>query len=155
RALSKGASPHKTRIRLTDSRSFCTRVMPPARSWVLAGTTSRAHSSPSVSTATNRLRPLIFFPRVEAARAALLGRLHRRAVEDGRGRLGLLAGLAPDLVAQGVVDPVPGAVPLPDPEVVEHDAVRRQVVGQGAPDAAVAGLVQDGVDDLAPGIPGR
>src|SRR5262249_24644062 len=37
----------------------------------------------------------------------------------------------------------------------EGGAVRRQVVGQGPPDAAVAGLVEDGVDDLPAGVLSR
>src|SRR5207237_4990937 len=120
--------------RFTAACSNSTNRMPPARSWVLAGVTTSAHRSPSVSTATNRLRPTTFFPRVGPARAALLGRLHRLAVEDrGRG-LGIPPGRPPDLLPQGVVDPVPGAVPLPRPEVVERDPPARQVVGPRAPD---------------------
>src|SRR5262249_61363184 len=110
--------------------------MPPPRSCTLAGPTSSAPPTPSVPTATNRLRPLTFLPRVQAAGAALLGGLDRLAGEDGRGRLGLLAGGPADLGPQGVVDPAPGAVRLPPPEVVEGDAVGRQVVGQRPPDAA-------------------
>lgn len=48
------------------------------------------------------------------------------------------------------MDLLPGAILLPEPEVVEDDPVGRQVVGQGLPGAAVMGLVEDGVDDLAP-----
>jgi hypothetical protein len=47
------------------------------------------------------------------------------------------------------VDFVPTSILLPGAEVVEHDAVGRQVVGQGAPNAAIASLVEDGVDHLA------
>src|SRR5256885_5786289 len=139
-------------MRFTTPRSLSTSTTPPARSCTSAGSTTSAHTRPSVSTARNRLRPLIFFPRVHSPRAALLGRLHRLAVEDGGRELGPPAILAADLLAQRVVKAVPGAVALPGAEVVEHDPVAGQVVRQGAPSAAVAGLIKDGVDDLAPGV---
>lgn len=50
-----------------------------------------------------------------------------------------------NLGAQGVVNSVPGAVLLPETEVVESDTVRRKIVGQRPPDTTVAGLVEDGV----------
>src|SRR4051794_16326923 len=148
RAASKCESPHTTFSRFTAARSRSISGTPPARSWVSAGTTISAHTRPRVSTATNRLRPATLFPPVVPVRAAQLGPLHRLAVHDRHRRPRLLPGGPPDLRPQGVVDAVPGAVGLPRPEVVEADAVRRQVVGQRPPDAAVAGLVQDGVHDL-------
>jgi hypothetical protein len=129
--------------------------MPPARSWVSAGTTRSAHTSPRVSTATNRLRPASFFPPVVPVRAAVLGPLDRLAVEDRDRRPGPLPGGPADLGPQAVVELAPGAVLLPGAEVMEDDPVGRQVVGQGAPDAPVAGLVQHAVDDLAAGVAGR
>src|SRR5579871_1246960 len=51
------------------------------------------------------------------------------------------------------MDTVPGAtILLPEAEVVRSNAVGRQVMGQGSPDAAVAGLVEDGVDHLASAV---
>ena len=44
--------------------------------------------------------------------------------------------------------PLPGAITTPGTEVVEHDAPRRQVVGQHPPGAPSAQHVADGVDDL-------
>src|SRR5436305_6716941 len=155
RAVSKWASPHTTFSRLTAARSRSMSGGPPCRSWVSAGTTISAQSSPRVSTATNRLRPASFFPPVVPVRAAVLGPLHGLAVHDRHRRLGPLAGGPPDLGPEGVVDRVPGAVLLPRPEVVEDDPVRGQVVGERSPDAPVAGLVEDGVDDLPPAVPGR
>src|SRR5947207_5760499 len=135
RAGSKWESPQTTLTRLTAARSFWIRGMPPARSWTDAGVTITAHSSPRVSTATNRFRPTTFFPRVSPTRAAHLRRLHRLAVHDGRRRLRLPAGGPADVRPEPVVNLVPGAVLLPGPEVVEDDPVRRQVVGQGPPHA--------------------
>jgi len=58
------------------------------------------------------------------------------------------------LGAESVVDAVPGAVGLPGPEVVNHDAVWGQVVWQGPLGASVAGLVEDGVDHVPAVVPG-
>src|ERR1700755_496927 len=154
RAVSKWVSPHTTSSRFTAARSRSISLGPPARSWVSAGTTINAHHRPRVSTATNRLRPATFFPPVVPVRAAQLRPLDRLAVHDRHRRLGRLPGGLADLGAEGVVDLVPGAVLLPPEEVVEHDPVRRQVVGQRPPHAPVAGLVQDGVDHLPAGVPG-
>src|SRR6185312_9232898 len=93
---------------------------------MLAGTTSNAHSKPSVSTATNRLRPRIFFSRVDPVRAAHFRGLYRLAVEDGRRGFGLLAGRSPHFIAQGVVNVVPGTVFLPGSEVVEDGTTERR-----------------------------
>src|SRR6185437_6677211 len=128
-AVSKWLSPHSFLRRLTAPCSRSTRAMPPTRSWTEAGTTSNAHSRPSVSTATKRLRPMIFFFRIDPAWTALLGRGHRLAVEDGGRRLGRLAGRAADFVTQRVVGFVPTAVLLPGAEVMKHRPVGRQVVG--------------------------
>src|SRR4051812_23571332 len=97
RAVSKWVSPHTTFSRLTAARSRSIRGGPPARSWVSAGTTMSAHTSPRVSTATNRLRPATFFPPVVPVRAAQLRPLHRLAVHDRHRRLGRLPGGLPDL----------------------------------------------------------
>ena len=117
-----------------------------------AGKTSNAPISPNLSTAMQRLRPLTFFPRVSPAAAALLGCLDRLAVPDHRGRLGLLPGVPAGLLPQGIVAPVPGAVPLLDPEVVADDPVWRQVLGHCSPNAAVVGLLEDAVDHLPTGV---
>ncbi len=91
--------------------------------------TRRQHQQrPKQAQRVHRHEPLAavdFFPRVHPAGAALLGRLHRRTVQDHRRRLGPFAGLAPDLLPEGVVDALPGAVLLPEAEVREDDAVGR------------------------------
>src|SRR5262249_54216486 len=53
----------------------------PSRSCLLAGVPPPAKSSPSTSTSTCLLRPLIFFPRVEAPDAGVVGGLDRLAVQ--------------------------------------------------------------------------
>ena len=53
------------------------------------------------------------------------------------------------------MDPLPGAVGLPAAEVVEGGTVGHQVVGQGPPGAALAGLVEEGVKHLAAAVLGR
>ena len=81
--------------------------------------------------------------------------LHRLTVDDGRAGTGLATlGLA-QLGVQGVMCPLPGAITTPSPEVVEHGAPRRQVMGQHPPGAPSAQHVADGVDDLPPGVGDR
>src|SRR5579875_493914 len=99
------------------------------RSGTEAGTTINAHSKPRVSTATNRLRPTIFFPRIGSPWAALFGGFYRLAVEDGHRGLGFFPDRRTNFGPQGVVDLVPSAVFLPEAEVVEDDTIRGQVVG--------------------------
>src|SRR5215207_3842999 len=155
RAVSKCESPHTTFSRLTAPRSRSTSGMPPTRSWMSAGVTINAQISPSVSTATNRLRPATFFPPVVPVRGTELGPLDRLTVHDRDRRLGVLPDRLPNLLPEGVVNLVPGAVRLPRAEVVEHDPVRGQVMRQRSPHAPVPGLVQDRVDHLPAGVPGR
>jgi hypothetical protein len=50
------------------------------------------------------------------------------------------------------VNPLPGAVLLPRPEVVKHDAVGRKVLGQRPPGAAFPDQIEDGVDDFPAGV---
>src|SRR5690606_31053704 len=93
-----------------------------------------------------------FFPRVVAPGPALFGRLDRLAVEDRRGWLGRPTRLLADPLAELLVQPLPRAVRLPLAEPVEHDVVWRQVVRQRTPRTAVAGDVQDRIDDLPLGV---
>src|SRR5207247_6911747 len=74
--------------------------------------------------------------------------LDRLAVEVGGARRALAAGLLARLVAQGVVDPLPGAVLAPLAEVVVGGGPGAVVLGQGAPLAAGAVDVEDGVHDV-------
>src|SRR5262249_22271593 len=86
---------------------------------------------------------------VVAALAPHLGGLDTLAVDVGHPRRLVPAGLAADLAAEGIDDPLPGAVLLPGLQVVEGGALGGQVVRQHVPLAAGAGLVQQRVDDLA------
>src|SRR5271166_4642695 len=62
-----------------------------SRSWVSAGVIWHSIGRPSVSTATWRLRPLIFLGGIEAARPASLRRLDRLAVDHDHSRGGIAA----------------------------------------------------------------
>ena len=95
-----------------------------------------------------RFRPVIFFPRVEAALAAHLGGLRALTVDDGSARLGVPPGAHPHGLAQGGVDPFPGAVERPFVEVIPDAVIIREVLGQHRPLTARPCEVQDGVDDL-------
>src|SRR5262249_56162879 len=95
--------------------------------------------------------PRGFFAAVGAGRPAAAAPLDRLAVQVGGARGPLAAGLLADAVAQGVVDPVPGAVLAPLAEVVVGGGPGRVDLGQGAPLAAGAVDVQDGVHDFVGG----
>src|SRR2546421_4430953 len=64
------------------------------------------------------------------------------------GRLGATL-LAADLTAQGIHQLLPGTVLLPSDEVVPGGALGDQVMGEIVPLDTRAGLVEQGVDDLA------
>jgi hypothetical protein len=98
------------------------------------------------------LRPLIFFPRVEAAFAAPLAGLNRLAVEHGRGRLLVPALGVAQVGAQGVVDPLPGPVGLPAAEVAVDGLPGGEVVRQHSPGAAGGQEVEDGVEQVPVGV---
>src|SRR6185437_16311054 len=110
---------------------------------------TRAQSNPSVSTTACRFRPTTFFPRVVAAWSGLLGRLYALAVEDRSRRLRRMTRFLPHTFAQLGMNQFPGAVLLPGTEIVKHDSIGRQVVGQGSPRAAIADQIPDRVHDFA------
>ncbi len=59
-----------SRTRGSQCRAAPSSHRPASRSWSFAGVTSRAHTSPSESTPTTRLRPTAFFPPVVPPGAA-------------------------------------------------------------------------------------
>ena len=93
------------------------------------GRTITASSSPSVSTSRCRLRPTDFFP-PSYPRAAACSVVLTAGCPPRRPTAWPAGPRPADLGPGGVVDAVPGAGLLPRPEVVEHDPVRRQVVGK-------------------------
>src|SRR5436305_3546117 len=121
----------------------------PSASCTDAGVITMAQIHPSVSTTTLRLRPVISFPGVVAFGPALLGGLHALAVENRRGRLGRFAFALANARPQSIMNAVPRSVGLPHAEVMKNDAIRRKIMRQAPPDAAIARLIQDRVDDLA------
>src|SRR3954447_4271273 len=124
----------------------------PSKSCTLAGNTATAQTSPSVSTSTCRLRPLIFFPRVVALRPARFGGLDGLAVDDA-GRGGFLLALdGAEVDPQGVVDLLEEPLVPPGVEVVADQAPGREVVRQHPPGAATFGQVEQGVDHFAAGV---
>src|SRR5262245_22273070 len=114
-----------------------------------AACTSTTSSRPPVSTTTCRLRPLIFFPPVEATAPAGLGRLRRLAVQYCRARLRRPPFAFPILPPQQVIHAPPRPVVLPLLEVVVDRRPLREIVRQEAPGAAGAVDVEDRVRDLA------
>jgi hypothetical protein len=123
----------------------------PSRSWTLAAVTTIASSSPRVSTARWRFRPLTFGGVVAAALLGDgVGGPHRLGVDDRRARNGVGACDEADLGAELVVQCAGGAAGVPAPVEPVYGAPGREVTGQGPPHAAVMGHIADGVDDVAP-----
>ena len=73
-----------------------------------------------MSTKICRLRPVIFFPTVEASVAPNLGRLDGLAVHDASARRRLPSRLLAHALPQGPIDPCQRPVPRPDVEVVAY-----------------------------------
>lgn len=74
---------------------------------------------------------------------------HALAVDDASGRRGLPAGLLARRHDQLGVQDLPGSILPPAPEIAEHRALGRQLLGQEVPGAAGAQQIEDGVQDLA------
>src|SRR5262249_58197434 len=105
----KPAAAITSRTRASSPRTSASSQQPPSRSCTSAGSTSKAHTKPSESTATKRLRPLTFFPPVVALGAADVGRLDRLAVHPQRRRGRHGARLEPHFLAQRGVGLLPHA----------------------------------------------
>src|SRR4051812_17679594 len=102
----------------------------PLRSWMPAGCTRALSRLPSVSTrvqrtALNALAAGDLLAAVVAARAAGLGGAGGLAVDDGRRGLRPAADGEAVALAQGGIDPLPGAETAPLGVVVEHGAPGR------------------------------
>lgn len=94
--------------------------------------------------------PLDLLAVVEAMDGAAAGRgLDRLAIDSRRAWAGVAAGLEADLLPQGLVDFVPGAVAAPAAVPGVDGTPGREVVGQQAPLAAAADQVEDAVDHFA------
>src|SRR5690606_19245197 len=139
----------------TRSRNCSKASLPPSRSCTEAGVMTNAQSKPSVSTTACRLRPTSFFSPVVAARPALFGRFHRLAVEDRTAGTRPASRLASHAFPQRIMDTLPRAVLLPEAEVMKGNAIRRQIVRQGPPRAAIARDVEDRIEDFAATVLGR
>src|SRR6266508_4191100 len=105
-----------SRMRRCATRSRHSSGWAPSRSWMLAAVTTIASSNPRVSTAMWRLRPLTFLP---------------------ASKLRLAAGVHADLVAEGVVDVVQGAVGGPAGKEPVDGAPGWEVGWQRPPHTAV------------------
>src|SRR5438270_14094317 len=131
--LLKALSAITSRTRGRSRRAAPSSQHPPSRSCTSAVRTDSAQTRPSESTPMNRLRPLTFFPPVEPAGAAPVGRLDRLAVHPQRLGRRRVPGLGADLGAEAGVDrlPDPGQPPQPEPGV--DRLPRREVVRQHPP----------------------
>jgi len=137
-----------SRTRASSPRTGASSQHPPSRSCTQAGTTSNAHTIPSESTATNRLRPLVFFPRVVPLGSADMGRLHRLAIHTQRLGRRRRSSIQAHLLTQGGVDLVPHPGHAPEAEAGVDGLPGREVVGQHTPSRAGAEVVEQRVEDL-------
>ena len=83
------------------------------------------------------------------------GSLRRLAVHDAGARFGMPAEFLPQPSSHLAVQPLPGAVDPPPPEVVEDRLPGRELTGEHAPLAAGLQHVEDGVKDLARAVDTR
>ena len=120
----------------------------PSRSCTDAGVTSTTSTSPRMSTRRCRLRPFTFFPRVEAGRAADVGRLDTLAINYSRGRFGTSAFRYSDEPSEVVVYGVECPRSGPPPVVFVDGGPGRKVVREQPPGSSGARTVSDRVHDL-------
>src|SRR5215213_2267307 len=88
-------------------------------------------------------------PVVTALFSANPGALDRLAIHHASAGLRISAQANPQAFSDGPVDPLPGAVDPPFPEVVVDGGPPGEVVRKHAPLAAASEEVEDGVKDLA------
>src|SRR5712691_7473394 len=122
---------------------------PPSVSEMSAACTSSTSNRPPVSTITCRLRPVTFFPPIEAAVPAGFGRLRGLAVQHRRARLGRTPLAFPIRPPQQVIHAPPGPVILPLLEVVVDGRPFREIVRQEAPGAAGPVQIEERVRHFA------
>jgi hypothetical protein len=84
--------------------------------------------------------------------SAYPGGLHRLAIHNGCARLRVSLEAYSQTMAQGSVQPLPGAIDAPDPEVVVDGLPRRELMWQQAPSTTTSHEVEDRVKDLALGL---
>ena len=80
--------------------------------------------------------------------------LHRLAVNNGRTGCRFPAPSLTNPDMEGLMNPLPGFLPSPYPEVVVDQLPRRQVMRQETPSAAGAQHIPDSVDNLPAGVLG-
>ena len=102
-----------------------------------------------MSTSRWRLRPFTFLPPSKPALPADARGLDRLAVDDSGAGLGITAEVHAEPFAQRRVDPLPGPIQAPFPEIVVDRLPRRPLLGQEAPSAAGAQLIEDRVEERA------
>ncbi len=92
------------------------------------------------------------FGAVKARVPSSIGRFDGLRVDNRGAGLAGVAFEDPEVPAQGIVEPLPGAISSPAPKVVIDEAPRRQIIGDKPPGTAGPQDIQDRVDDLPFGI---
>ena len=102
-----------------------------------------------------RFRPPIFFSGVVAPLPAAARRLDRLTVDNRRRRRHCTALVAPQLIAQGIMHPLPCAVGLPLAKVSVDRLPRRIIMRQTTPRTARPHMIKHSVEQLAVGVTAR
>src|SRR5947209_309365 len=112
---------------------------------MLAGWTITVTRLPCVSTRMCRLRPVIFFPPIEASLTPGFSCLHTLAVDDPGTVLRIPTCLPPCSLPERVVDLDEGAIERPVVEIVADRVPIGEVSGQEPPGTAGPGQGEDGM----------
>src|SRR5829696_6156635 len=83
------------------------------------------------------------------------GGLDRLTIHNPRARLRIPLQANPQTFSDSPVDPCPGAIDAPFPEVVVNGGPSRKVVREQAPLTTASQDIEDGVEDLAEAVDSR
>src|SRR5215213_6294169 len=93
--------------------------------------------------------PLYLLTSVVASLSSYPGSLYRLRIHYARAGLRIPPETCSQTMAQGGMQPLPGTIDAPDPEVMMDGLPRRELMWQQTPSTATTHDVEDGVKDLA------
>src|SRR5215203_3201235 len=93
--------------------------------------------------------PLYLLSSVVASLSSYPGSLHRLRIHYASAGLRIPLEACSQTMAQGIMQPLPGTIDAPNPEVMMDGLPRRELVWQQTPSTATTDDVEDGVKDLS------